>query len=163
MQSKGENMCESKNFSFRFFSVLVCQAALAFLPGCATQGASVSAGLAGGAALGAGVGALADPGEGGAHRVRNILIGTGAGAALGAGAGYLIDEGNESSRKEGIEKGQESEKKELQDHLNSQGAPGPKLVPARTEAVWIPDLVRGNTFVPGHFEYRIIEAARWEN
>jgi hypothetical protein len=143
------------------FHTAILLAFLQILSGCATQGSSIGAGAAGGGVLGAGVGALADPGPDGSHRVRNVLIGSGVGAVLGAGAGYLIHEGNASSEQTGLEKGKESAKKEFEDHANS-SENTPKLIPAKTEAVWIPDIVRGNTFVPGHFEYRIVEGAKWE-
>jgi hypothetical protein len=142
--------------------VIMSLGTLGMLFGCATTGQSVAAGGAGGAVLGAGVGALADPGEGGAHRIRNVLIGTGVGAVLGAGAGLLIHAGNESSKAEGLEKGKQQGQKEIEARANSPDGNPPRLIPPRTEARWIPDVVRGNTFVPGHFEYVILEGARWD-
>jgi hypothetical protein len=134
---------------------------LLILSGCATTGGSVAAGSAGGAALGAGVGALADPGPNGANRIRNVLIGSGVGAIVGAGAGLLLHQSNASSENEGYQKGKEAGQKEIEAQANSPDGHPPKLIPAKTEAHWIPDLVRGNTFVPGHFEYQISQGARW--
>lgn len=43
------------------------------------------------------------------------------------------------------------------------GASGqpPVLIPPRTEARWIADQIHGNTFVPAHIEYSIVESAKW--
>jgi hypothetical protein len=135
---------------------------LLFLSGCATAGKSAALGGASGAALGAGVGALADPGPDGSHRIRNVLIGTGAGAALGVGAGLLLHQSTDARENEGYQKGKQDTQKEIEAQANSPDGHPPKLIPAKTEARWVPDLVRGNTFVPGHFEYNITSGARWD-
>lgn len=140
----------------------VIQALLLSLSGCATTGKSIGAGGAGGAAIGAGVGALADPGPDGENRVRNILIGTAAGGVIGAGAGYLADRHVKDGKEEAYKKGKGDGQKEISDQTSSSSAAQPRLIPPRTEARWIPDQVRGNVFVPGHFEYVIIEGAKWE-
>jgi hypothetical protein len=44
----------------------------------------------------------------------------------------------------------------------SAGAP-PNLVPAKVEVRFVEDQVKGNVFVPAHFEYVILEPARWSN
>lgn len=142
--------------------ISVIQAFLLVLSGCATTGKSIGAGGVGGATLGAGVGALADPGPDGENRVRNILIGTAAGGAVGAGAGYLVDRYVKEGEDEAYKKGKGDVQKEIFDQTSSSNAAQPRLIPPRTEARWIPDQVRGNIFVPGHFEYVIIEGAKWE-
>ena len=119
-------------------------------------------GAAGGAAAGAGIGLMADPGEEGENRVRNVVIGSAIGGVLGAGAGYLGDRLVKDREKESYEKGKSESKKDTENQIGT-GMPGqPQLLPARTEAKWVPDQVRGSTFVPGHFEYMIIEGAKWQ-
>lgn len=129
---------------------------------CATTGKSIGAGAGAGAALGAGVGALADPGEGGEHRIRNVLIGTAIGGVVGAGTGYVADRYAKDEKDAAYQKGKLETQKEISEHPVYSDANQPKLVPPRTEARWIPDQVRGATFVPGHFEYIILEGAKWE-
>jgi len=51
---------------------------------------------------------------------------------------------------------------EAETHAAASTGLEPRLIPARTEARWVPDQIRGSTFVPGHFEYVIVEGARWE-
>ncbi len=42
------------------------------------------------------------------------------------------------------------------------GEPGqPVLVPPKVDARFVDDQVRGNVFVPGHFEYQV-RPARWK-
>ena len=143
-------------------SLLLLMLTIGNLTGCATTGKSIGLGAAGGAAFGAGVGALADPGPKGRNRIRNVLIGAGIGAAAGAGAGLLVQKGNEASESEGFDKGKLAAQKEKEAQANSLDPQAPKLIPARTEARWVPDVVRGNTFIPAHFEYQIVEGARWD-
>ncbi len=141
---------------------LVISALLFLATGCATTGRSVGAGAGVGAGFGAGVGALADPGPGGENRIRNILIGTAVGGAVGAGAGYAADHLMKDEKDSSYQRGKGDAQKEISDRATISASNQPKLTPPRTEARWIPDQVRGATFVPGHFEYLIIENARWE-
>jgi hypothetical protein len=114
-----------------------------------------------GGVLGAGVGAIADPGENGQNRFRNVVIGTAVGGAVGAGVGFMVDRSAKDDRSSEYDRGKKDGKKESNDQANASALSGPRLLPAKTEAKWIPDQVRGNIFVPGHFEYVIIETARW--
>ncbi|MGZ6311230.1 MAG: hypothetical protein ACXWOH_11390 [Bdellovibrionota bacterium] len=123
---------------------------------------SVGLGAGIGSAAGAGVGAIADPGPDGSNRIRNVVIGTAVGGALGAGAGFLLDRNAQSDRSSSFEQGKKAGIESVESEANSPGASTPRLIPAKTEARWVPDQVRGNTFVPGHFEYLITEGARWE-
>jgi hypothetical protein len=132
------------------------------LGGCATTGRSVGAGAAAGGIAGAGVGAIADPGRHGENRFRNVVIGTAIGAAVGAGAGYAMDRFTHDEREDAAKGAKAQAEKEAETHAAQSTGMEPRLLPARTEARWIPDQVRGSTFVPGHFEYIIIEGARWE-
>lgn len=129
---------------------------------CATTGRSVGLGAGTGAAAGTGVGLLANPGDNGQNRVRNVLIGSAIGGALGAGVGYLGDRVVRGKEQESYDKGKSEAKKETETQINTSLSEQPQLMPAKTEARWIPDQVRGNTFVPGHFEYVIIEGAKWQ-
>ena len=132
------------------------------LSGCASAGKSIGAGATSGSVLGAGVGALADPGNSGNNRIRNVLIGTAVGGVVGAGAGYATNQLVKNEKDESYQKGKADTQKDLSDHIASSGNNTPKLLPPRTEAKWIPDQVRGATFIPGHLEYIILESARWE-
>lgn len=148
-----------KRKKFFLGCAFVCTASLS---GCATTGQSIGAGATSGGILGAGVGALADPGQNGGNRIRNVLIGTAAGAIVGAGTGYATNEMVKGGNNDAYQKGKTDSQKEQAQAAASSGINPPKLVPPKTEARWIPDQARGSVFVPGHFEYVIIEGARWE-
>jgi hypothetical protein len=134
-----------------------------FLAGCATTGKSVGAGALVGAGVGAGAGLLADPGDQGQNRIRNVFIGSAIGGALGAGVGYVADRYVKDEKDESYRKGKVDKEKEISGRLDSTSVNQPRLIPAKTEARWVPDQVRGNTFIPGHFEFQIVEGARWES
>jgi hypothetical protein len=126
--------------------------------GCATQGKSVGMGAGIGAGVGAIAGGLADPGKDGQYRTRNVLIGGAVGGATGVLAGALIHDATEekakASRKEG----------ELVGRLDAPVAgQQPNLKDPRVEAHWIEPRVAGNRYIDGHFEYVIIDPARWES
>ena len=135
---------------------------LVLVSGCATTGQSVGLGAGSGALLGAGAGALADPGSHGGNRVRNVLIGTAIGGALGAGVGYLAGHNTENEKSEAYQKGKGDEKTEQQKRASNPDGTSPQLIAPKTEARWVPDQVRGTVFIPGHFEYVILEGAHWE-
>jgi len=131
--------------------------------GCSTPQSSVATGAGIGGLAGAGVGAIADPGPGGNNRFRNVVIGAAAGSLVGAGTAYAIDRGNHDATEEGKKQGRKEAEDEANRRNQMNGAGGaPTLVPPKTEAKWMPDSVRGSTFVPGHFEYSIVSPARWE-
>lgn len=151
----------------RFYrSLWVLIFALPFaLSGCATTGKSVAMGAAGGAALGAGAGLIADPGPKGKYRTRNVLIGTAIGGVIGAGAGYIADREIKDSKDDAYKKGKEDALKENADkqaQYDGGDSRQPQLIPPKTEARWVPDQIRGQTFIPGHFEYVILQGARWQ-
>lgn len=141
----------------------VSQAFLFLMSGCATTGKSVGLGAATGSGIGAGIGALADPGDHGDNRVRNVLIGSVVGGVVGAGSGYIVDRLVQDEKDATYQKGKKDAQQETSEHPFSSDTSQPKLIPARTEARWVSDQVRGSTFVPGHFEYVIIEGARWDS
>jgi hypothetical protein len=131
--------------------------------GCSTTGTSVGAGAGVGAALGATAGVLADPGPGGSNRFRNVVIGSAIGGALGAGTGFMIDREVKDEKQDAFEKGKQAALQEQASHSSGNSSGEPRLIPPKTEARWIPDQVHGSTFVPGHFEYVILENSRWES
>ena len=130
------------------------------LVGCATGGRSTLFGAGVGAGAGAGIGAMVDPGPKGEGRIRNVFIGAAAGSLIGAGTGYLAHGGIENREKDAFEKGKKEGKKTPSDFVG--GSPGePTLLPPRVEGRFVDEQVRGNVFVPAHFEYVIVEPARW--
>lgn len=129
------------------------------ISGCATSGKTTLLGSGIGVGLGAGVGAIANGGPSGRNKIRNVFIGATAGSLLGAGAGYLAQELIEKREQDAFDKGKKEGQKPI---ANYNGEPGqPVLVPPRVEGRYVEDQVRGNTFVPAHFEYQIVEPARW--
>jgi phage tail tape-measure protein len=130
--------------------------------GCSTTGKSVGAGATIGGLAGGTAGALADPGPGGSNRFRNVLIGTAIGGALGTGAGLLVDSAVKDDKKDSYEKGKKDAEHDFQVRSQATSGNEPKLIPPKTEARWIGDQVHGSTFVPGHFEYVILENSHWE-
>ena len=131
------------------------------ITGCASTGKSVLLGAGSGAAAGGAIGAIVDPGPTGRGRIKNAYVGAAAGAVLGGAAGFLIHDSIESKEAAAREKAKsEGMLKAIQN--GSSGAP-PNLVPAKVEVRFVEDQVKGNVFVPAHFEYVILEPARWSN
>lgn len=141
---------------FAIFLLVIC------ISSCSSPGRTTGAGAIAGAATGAGVGALASPGDQGHNRFRNVLIGTAAGSAVGAAAGYVIGSDIKDREEKAREEGKAQALKEYQSSPEYTQGATPRLIPARAEAHWVPDQVRGNTFIPGHFEFQIVQGARWE-
>lgn len=123
--------------------------------GCSTQGKSTGLGAGLGAGLGMGIGAIADPNAEGEYRTRNVIIGGALGGIIGAATGSAIYTSQEKARAEGIKTGQ---------FTNVTPTPGsqPLLSLPKVESRWVEPKVVGNRFVEGHFEYVIIEPAKWE-
>lgn len=124
------------------------------LTACATQNKSVGLGAALGGGTGALVGSIADPGKNGRYRTRNIILGTAVGGMAGAVAGDVVHKESEKKRKEAFLNGQKSQPQ-------MEGAP-PSLSTPKVETKWIDGRVIGNRYIEGHFEYVIMEPARWE-
>ena len=135
---------------------------IAIYAGCSTMGKSVGAGALAGGVTGAGVGALADPGSQGRNRFRNVVIGTSVGSAVGAGTGFLLDQLVKGEREIARNEGKKEALEANQARATASEGALPRLIQARTEAHWIPDQVHGTTFIPAHFEYQIVEGARWD-
>ena len=145
-----------------YFSISLSMV-LILISGCATTGKSTAAGAGIGAVAGGATGALADPGPDGSNRVRNVLIGSAIGAGVGALGGYFMGKHAEADRDAARAQGKKDAEGEMKTQLEaSDPSGGPKLLPAVTEARWVPDAVKGGTFVPGHFEYIIVSPARWQ-
>lgn len=130
--------------------------------GCATLAGSLGAAAGTGAILGAGAGLLQYPGRKGEYRLKNILVGSALGALTGGGIGYLEHNYFKTKEEEAYERGKEdAQPKPKEVSSNSESMGQPQLLPPKTESHWIPDQIRGNTFIPGHFEYVIIQGAHW--
>ena len=131
-----------------------------FGSGCATSGKSTLFGSGLGAGLGAGIGAMVDPGKKGKDRIRNVFIGAAAGSLAGAASAYFGHGVVEGREKSAFEKGKkEGEISAGGAEAGAQGAP--ILVPPRIESRFVDEQIRGNVFIPAHFEYVIVEPARW--
>jgi hypothetical protein len=129
--------------------------------GCATSTKSTLFGAGVGAAAGGGIGALVDPGDKGRGRIKNAYVGAAAGAILGGAGGYLIHETMEAKEQASYEKGKADGRTAL---VNSgSGSNPPNLIPPRVEVRFVDDQTKGNTYVPAHFEYVIVEPAKWNN
>ena len=135
-------------------------AAILVLPSCATTGKTLALGGAVGAGAGAIAGGLADPGKDGQNRTRNVLIGTAVGGVAGLVTGALVGGAVEEQKQEAFEKGKASSVS----GTKSQPTPGgmPRLQEPKVEARWVDPQIVGNRFVDGHWEYQIVEPARWE-
>jgi len=126
------------------------------LPSCATQPRNITLGGAVGAGAGAIAGGLADAGKDGKYRTRNVLIGTAIGGAAGLLAGALIGGSVEDQKQEAYEKGKAAASKPAGNPAGT-----PRLQEPKVEAHWVDTAVMGNRYVEGHWEYQIIEPARW--
>lgn len=145
---------EEKQF---YYFALISLIALTFaMTGCATQNKSAGLGGAIGAGTGAVLGGIIDPGKNGEYRTRNVVVGTALGGMAGMIAGSVIHEETEKQKKEAFLKGRASAPQRA-----SQGAM-PALKSPRVETRWIEGKIQGNRYIEGHFEYVIVEPARWD-
>ena len=139
--------------------VIVSMLFICFLSGCASPGGVTFLGAASGAAIGAGMGFLPDAGPRGKGRSQNVFAGSTLGALLGAGIGLLLER---NAAKESTVITEKAKEPTLNSSVPALGEPGvPVLIPPRVDGYFVDDQIRGNTFVPGHFEYQIKENARW--
>lgn len=141
---------------FWYFTMIHMMALALAMTGCATQ--NKSAGLGGllGAGTGAALGGIADPGKNGEYRTRNVIVGTALGGMAGLIAGSVLHEEVDSQKKDAFQKGRASAPQ-----VNTGAMPS--LKGARVDSRWIEGRVVGNRYIEGHFEYVIVEPARWEN
>jgi hypothetical protein len=137
--------------------LVVLGSALTLGSGCATQARSLALGGSIGAGAGAIAGGLANPGKDGKYRTRNVLIGAGLGGAAGLLSGALIHGAMEDGKKEGYEQGKLAGK-----GLAPEPGNPPTLKDPQVEAHWIEPHSVGNRYIDGHFEYVIVNPARWD-
>jgi hypothetical protein len=139
-----------------YFLFLSGVALIAFaLNGCATQSKSMALGGAVGMGTGAAIGGIADAGENGQYRTRNVIIGSALGGVAGLITGAAVHGSVEDQKNEAFEKGKKEGKPAT---LGER----PQLTEPKVEAYWIEGKVSGNRYVEPHWEYQIIEPARWE-
>ena len=135
--------------TFPFFLLLMISVAIS---GCATTKRSTLLGAGIGAATGAGAGALVHPGPAKQDRIQNIFVGAAISSLLGAGIGYLFHDDKK-----------EATSSSVVGASTYSGGPGdPQLIPAQVETHFVDDQVKGGTFVPGHFQYRIKQPTQWK-
>jgi len=129
--------------------------ALLLATGCATQ--NKSAGLGGliGATGGAALGGIVDPGKNGEYRTRNVIVGATLGGMAGLIAGSALHDEIKERETTAYSKGRASAPQ-----VNTGAMPS--LKGARVESRWIEGRVVGNRYIEGHFEYVIIEPAKWD-
>ena len=127
---------------------------LIFLNGCSTANKSVGAGAAFGGLGGAAIGGIADPGRNGEYRTRNVIIGASLGAMAGAVTGSLVHKHMEEEKAKAFEKGKKSPSS------STDSAP-PKLTDPKIEAHFIEGKAQGNRYIGPHWEYILVEPARW--
>ncbi|MGE3974763.1 MAG: hypothetical protein AB7F59_09590 [Bdellovibrionales bacterium] len=145
----------NEKIAIYYFALIQIAALILSLMGCATQGKSVGLGGAIGAGTGAVLGGIADPGKDGEYRTRNVVVGSAFGGMAGMIAGSAIFNSTEKQKREAFQKGKASVPQ------SKQGTP-PSLREPKVESRWVEGKIVGNRFVEGHFEYIIIEPARWE-
>jgi hypothetical protein len=127
---------------------------LSLTSACATQGRSAGLGAAIGGGTGMSIGAIADPNANGEARTRNVIVGGALGSFLGMAAGLAVHKGMEISKAEGKKEGMASA-------AQASGNP-PQLSQPKVETIWVDSKIVGNRYVEGHFEYLILEPARWQ-
>ena len=125
------------------------------LSGCATQSKSVGAGVGIGALGGAAIGGIADPGKSGEYRTRNVIVGATLGAVAGAVAGSLIHKHMEEEKTKAYENGKNSPQP-------SNDSTPPRLTDPKIEAHFVEGRAQGNRYIGPHWEYVLVEPARWE-
>jgi len=127
---------------------------------CASTGKSTMFGATSGAAFGATIGAVVDPGKKGQGRIKNAFVGGAIGALVGAASAYFIHKNGEEKEQRAYQEGRfESQRPKL--GLDSSDPEYPRLMNPRVEERFVDDQVKGNIFIPAHFEFQIVEPARW--
>lgn len=144
-----------ENSQLCYFAFVHLVAFVLAVSGCATQNKSVGLGGAIGAGTGAMLGGIADPGKDNELRTRNVVVGAALGGMAGMIAGSVLHDETEKQKREAFLKGRASA---------PQAEPGvvPSLKSPKVESRWIEGRIQGNRYIEGHFEYIIIEPARWD-
>jgi len=143
----------------RLFSRVFSACFLIALCSCSTPFKSSMLGSGIGALAGGAVGAIANGGYHGANRPQNMALGASVGLLVGASLGYLSHqyvEGREQDLQENGKNGTSATPFYPGTNPNE-----PMLNPPKIESRYVEDQVRGNVYVPAHWEYQIVEPAKW--
>lgn len=140
----------------KFYKLISFILVICLMTSCASKGKSIGLGGTIGAGAGAALGGIMNPGKNGEYRTRNVIVGAGIGSIAGMITGGLIHSNTEKKEKEAFEKGKQSATQ------NQSSGVMPELRNPKVEARWVEGRVQGNRYVDGHFEYIIVEQARWE-
>lgn len=141
----------------QMYLTMIFTCSLILLASCATQTKSLALGGAIGAGTGAIIGGIADPGKDGQYRTRNVIIGSTIGGIAGVATGALVHSNTEDKKRESYEQGKTDATRKLQSNGTMPNLKNPKV-----EAHWIDGKISGSRYIEGHFEYVIVEPARWE-
>ena len=87
-------------------------------------------------------------------------MGSTIGSLLGAGVGYLAFEKEAKAARDTLVHEKNPDIPPIP--LPLDGPKVPTLLPPTVEPRYIDDQVKGNTFVPGHFQFEIRENSRWQ-
>ncbi len=139
-----------------FSIITIFSITLSLLTSCASQNKSLALGGAIGAGTGAIIGGIADPGKDGQYRTRNVIIGSSVGGMVGMATGALIHSNTEDKKREAVDQAKADAAKK------QQGGTVPNLKTPKVEAHWVDGKIIGNRYIEAHFEYVIVEQARWE-
>ena len=127
--------------------------------GCATGGKTTLLGMGVGFTSGITTAAISSRHYNSRSKERNMLIGTAVGSVIGAVAGYQSHKYLKKRKKKSFREG----RKKNTSSTHSQIATGhSKLKPAKIRVRFVDDQVKGKTKIPAHFEYDIVEEAKWE-
>lgn len=148
-------MTKKEKANLYYFALIHLVAITLLMSGCATQNKSAGLGGAIGAGTGAILGGIADPGKDGEYRTRNVVVGAALGGMAGLITGSVIHENTEKQKEEAYKKGLASAPKSKSDSM-------PNLKNPKVDARWIEGRIIGNRYVESHWEYIIVEPARWE-
>ena len=138
-----------------YFALVQITALSLVISGCATQSKSIGLGGAIGSGTGAVLGGIADPGKNGEYRTRNVVVGAALGGMAGMVTASLVHENTEQQKEEAFRKGQASATPPKSGNM-------PNLKNPQVETHWVEGKVVGNRYIEGHFEYVIVQPARWD-
>lgn len=143
----------------RFYK-LIFPTTLLLVSACATNGQTTLVGMGVGTLVGGIVGALADASPKGRLRGQSMFCGSTIGGLVGAGAGYLFHP-NDPKKAEMAEAASQANALINPKAKPPQTIDHPLVVPPQVETRYVDDQVKGNTFVPGHLEFQMIQPGQW--
>jgi hypothetical protein len=135
-----ENKCKARVGSYQ--SLVAAVSVVALSAGCTTQGESITFGLGLGAATGAGMGTLVQPGD-----LKTAATASAIGAAIGAGLGYLAH--------------RDKVKKSAASFPTLPEPKPPKLAAPKYRSIWVPSKIDGDQYIEGHRVYIIENHGKW--